>query len=665
MSTSEGCASIADKTTGKRLFYTDGVTVWNSNHLKMTNGGNLLGDASSTQSAIIIPKPGSDSLFYIFTVDAQDGFYTGNAGMFCYNLVDMTQSGGLGAVTVKNQVLMSHMTEKIAGVRACNGLDIWVIAHEFDSDAFYAYLITPSGISAPVITHIGIVHTDIGSGVNGESIGYMKCSPDGKKLALACYEKLNTVQIFDFNNATGVISNPITDKNYPNLSGTDGPYGVSFSPDNSKLYIGYLGYSTTASKVYQYNMLAGNGAAIIASRTVVATTPNVAVHYGALQIGPDGKLYLSKTAAYIDVFNKPNLLGAACNHVNNAVAFSGAITAAYGLPVIVESFLVAPFTATLTYPTGCSGSSILVFTDSTINGTINCSWNFDDPASGASNTSTLQNPTHTFSSPGVYSVKAYFTNSCGTDSLTQTVTITSGTVSATAEPHDTSFCDGNFIQLQATGGINYQWSPATGLSDPNVANPIAFPSVSTTYTVTVSPPPCGDSTATVNIVVYPVPPTPKITQSFDTLFCSIDTSYVSYQWYQDNLLIPGATGTFYIAGQNGNYNVAVKNKNGCLISVGINVIVTGMQTFMAQGLKFTISPNPVNQTANIRVESRVNETIGIAIVDMLGQSIYSKQFEIINTQAEIPIDISALSRGVYILQVTTAAACRTGRFIKE
>lgn len=64
--TDEGCATISNA-TGQLLFYTDGVTVYNRNHSIMLNGTGLLGHASSTQSATIIPQPGTTHLYYIFT----------------------------------------------------------------------------------------------------------------------------------------------------------------------------------------------------------------------------------------------------------------------------------------------------------------------------------------------------------------------------------------------------------------------------------------------------------------------------------------------------------------------------------------------------------------------------------------------------------------------
>src|SRR3970040_2481571 len=54
--TKEGCTTISDK-DGNLLFYTDGSLVYNKNHQVMPNGYGLQGHNSSTQSAIIVPKP--------------------------------------------------------------------------------------------------------------------------------------------------------------------------------------------------------------------------------------------------------------------------------------------------------------------------------------------------------------------------------------------------------------------------------------------------------------------------------------------------------------------------------------------------------------------------------------------------------------------------------
>ena len=107
----EGCSSMSDS-DGNLLFYTNGIVVYNRNHEIMLNGDGLNGDTSSTQSAIIVPKPLSPNVYYLFTLDAG----LGDDGLQ-YSEVDMTLDGGLGGITAntKNVPLAASMTEKIDG----------------------------------------------------------------------------------------------------------------------------------------------------------------------------------------------------------------------------------------------------------------------------------------------------------------------------------------------------------------------------------------------------------------------------------------------------------------------------------------------------------------------------------------------------------------------
>jgi len=80
-------------------------------------------------------------------------------------------------------------------------------------------------------------------------------------------------------------------------------------------------------------------------------------------------------------------------------------------------------------------------------------------------------------------------------------------------------CVGASVQLSALGGTSYKWFPETGLSDPNIANPIASPTVTTLYTVQVTRGTCYRE-AQVNVIVNKVPtadagPDKKILQGYD------------------------------------------------------------------------------------------------------------------------------------------------------
>ncbi|MCC7029113.1 MAG: gliding motility-associated C-terminal domain-containing protein [Chitinophagaceae bacterium] len=337
INTIEGCSSIADPVTGNLLFYSDGITVWDKNHNPMpaSLATPLNGDPSSTQSGVIVPQPGNPSIYYIFTTPAQLGSWTFTSAAMCYSIVDMTLNGGNGDLTSVNNVLIDSATEKIAGIGNCNGSEYWIAGHQWGTNNFYVYKLTAAGLSAPVISSVGAVHQDIGSGQKSESIGYMKFSSDGKKLGLVTYVNLNVMELFDFNSLTGTVSNPITEV-YPfdPNNNLDGLYGCSFSPDNSKFYVSFFS-QFASSTIYQYDLNAPNPAAILASKTSVATalTP-----FGAIQNGPNGKMYISSFGVTtLDVINNPNLSGAACSYTAATQNIAGTTT--FGLPVIIESFL--------------------------------------------------------------------------------------------------------------------------------------------------------------------------------------------------------------------------------------------------------------------------------------------------------------------------------------
>lgn len=86
----------------------------------------------------------------------------------------------------------------------------------------------------------------------------------------------------------------------------------------------------------------------------------------------------------------------------------------------------------------------------------------------------------------------------------------------------TYICNGQgTAPLQATGGVTYQWLPATGLSNPNIANPLASPATTTTYSVKVGVAGCTAlKSDTVTVLVRSLP---QIKPTNDTLICSIDT----------------------------------------------------------------------------------------------------------------------------------------------
>ncbi|MBI2269581.1 MAG: gliding motility-associated C-terminal domain-containing protein [Bacteroidetes bacterium] len=308
--TNEGCASVSDK-DGRLLFYSDGVSVWNKEHKLIAEG--LNGANSSTQSCIILKNPASEALYYLFTIDE----LAGPKGL-SYSVIDMKQNNGSGAVTIKNKLLLTPTSEKLTAVRHSNGKGWWVIVHQWNSAAFYCYMLDANGISAPVISNIGTVQKDSGTGKNAASIGYLKGSPDGTKLASAiCYVPNNNIELFDFNNTSGVISNPV------NLPSPGNAYGTCFSPDGTKLYVSY---ESRGRGIVQYDLTVSGVA-----KSAVRVSPVDSTRYGAMQIGPDDRIYAAKLGQFLDVITNPNGTGSGCGFKTDQVDLKG-MYSTFGLP---------------------------------------------------------------------------------------------------------------------------------------------------------------------------------------------------------------------------------------------------------------------------------------------------------------------------------------------
>ncbi|RYU82395.1 T9SS type A sorting domain-containing protein [Hymenobacter persicinus] len=326
----ESTAAVSDA-AGRLLFYTNSVDVWDRNHQPMLNGQNIGGHESAAQGAVIVRHPGNASQYFIFVTDGCDNYLTGGLK---YALVDMTRQKRAGAVVSRgNQLLGLPVAEKVTAVRHHNGRDTWIIVHGWETNAFYAYLLSPTGIAeTPVISTVGSVHKG-GSGAfhNANAVGYMKASADGSRLALA--KRDSNFELFDFDNATGQLANPIT------LPQFYRSYGVEFSADGAYLY----GSTLNGNCIYQFDLRAATPAALVASATLVGSSAGYGFA-GALQRGPDDRIYVALyNSHYIGVIGRPSEPGTACAYQNEGVPL-GEMVSQLGLPNFPNAFALNEWT---------------------------------------------------------------------------------------------------------------------------------------------------------------------------------------------------------------------------------------------------------------------------------------------------------------------------------
>jgi gliding motility-associated-like protein len=338
LNTREGCSSFSDA-NGNLLFYSDGTTVWNKNHIPMPNGMGLKGHASSTQSAMIIPKPKSTTEYYLFTVGAR---VSGGQFGFYYYTIDMSQNGGLGNVVAGpidlNEGRSEEWSEKVAAINGKECETFWVVSYV--QNQFKAYKVTKNGVAvSPVTSTVSYFAND--------RRGYLKISPDGRKIAIAHMGDQRFI-LYDFDNETGKVSN----QQFLNLTApNNAAYGAEFSGNGEKLYVTgsndfysdvnaeYNDPKNHSSTLYQFDITLNTTAAINNSRVIIDSGEQFR---SALQLGPDQKIYRSMSATYnagmsfLSVIENPENDGLNCNYTKNAINL-GSKRSTQGLPPFIAS----------------------------------------------------------------------------------------------------------------------------------------------------------------------------------------------------------------------------------------------------------------------------------------------------------------------------------------
>lgn len=402
----EGCSTISNA-AGQLLFYTDGSKVWNKKHQVMPNGSGLLGNDTSTQSALIIQKPGQLSIYYIFTV-----VDFAKADGFRYSEVDLSLDGRLGDINSnKNILIKTPVCEKLTAVKNSSGDGYWVVVHGFENNAFYSYNISSNGINmTPIQSNIGVVM----AGSVENTTGYLKFSPDGTKL-VSC-SQLGT-ELFDFDKTTGIISNKKT------ISTIYDNYGAEFSPSGNVLYI------SNWSQLIQFDLKATD---IASTATILYQWDQYEPHhFCALQLAIDGKIYGSLSGErYVSTIINPDILGAGCNLITKNIFLETGVCIS-GLPNFVQSY----FNIGIIIQNNCMGETS-TFSLSGNQVVTSATWDFGD-----GNTSTDINPTHTYTTAGTYTVSVTAVGASGTSTKTRDIVIS--VVPTATKPRDILICDTN------------------------------------------------------------------------------------------------------------------------------------------------------------------------------------------------------------------------------
>jgi len=324
----------------------DGVLkVYASGNTIFNNDGVLLGGSpgvcciTNLLNCIILPFHSDTSKLHYF-----------NSGIGCdytqfmvpnymsYNIIDL--GGALDTVLFQQSFYPYYSyqtplpsTMGIAAVQHGNGRDWWIVYKQNGGDTFRIYSIVDDTLQGPFFQSIGAF---IGANYSTYCFGPdlitdLQFNKNGTKLGMITGSGL--VQVCDFDRCTGLLSNAVRIDSFE-IDTSIAPVGsiysalsLQFAPRNNILYV----VRSWNDTLYQYDLDNPNP---LSTKYMVYSVPydttlnQMVAPFGAITLGPDGKIYAAKGGVicydptmpapydlgwYLGVINNPDSLGAACN----------------------------------------------------------------------------------------------------------------------------------------------------------------------------------------------------------------------------------------------------------------------------------------------------------------------------------------------------------------
>lgn len=302
------------------------------------------------------------------------------------------------------------------------------------------------------------------------------------------------------------------------------------------------------------------------------------------------------------------------------------------------------------------------FTDLSTGGSTSWFWDFGDGS-----TDTLQNPTHTYASGGVYNVCLIMTNCAGSDTICSTVNVACPIPVADY----TTLLTGTNVDFTFTGSgaTSYTWDFGDGgiATTPNPSHNYAAEGYYYVCLYVTSS--CGSDTICDSITVGCPKPVAGFTQTPSGLavdFAFTGTDATSWFWdFGDggtsSLMNPSHT---YLG--DGVYYVCLYATNSC----GTDTICDSTDVLLmmpdASGINvLSLSPNPTSGQLNVSGQLGHSTTLSILLTDMSGRTLRVVPCDAVGTTFSTTIDLSALPSGMYLLQVRTDKGAIFRRVVKE
>ncbi len=441
--------SVSDS-LGNLQFYSNGVSVWNSNHDKISTGPVFgVSDINYSSGMSYIPYPGKPGIYYM------TGVYpplNGGSEGIRYVLVDVAANTVSTYQEISHPLLPRRFAQNSTVVPHCNGTDFWIITRGDSRDAdhnFYVFKVTVSGINQePVIS------TGFASRVHNGGGFQLKANRTGDKLFLSSFDNA----LYDFDSRTGKVSNEKFIPGAPNYINAQS--GAAFSPNGKYVFLmrsGNLDHINKPYALFQYRV----------DDLVYRIIPTTGLYNtNTFQLGPDNRLYILNGGEYLARLSDPDTWGGGSFNERYLSFYEPPyVMRAWGsgLPAFIDAKRKEPWSPDFSIqPVDCRTYTfnVLCFENYT------ATWDFGD----GTPLQTGHSATHTYAKSGEYKVTLSLSSSTNAyGSVTKKITALPTTIAFTGSD---SVCTGNPFASQyfapAYAEASYQWSVSHGsIAGPN------------------------------------------------------------------------------------------------------------------------------------------------------------------------------------------------------
>ncbi len=313
-------ASICD-TTGKLLFYTNGLEIFNNEHNVISNGDSLNpGEFAISNEccgytlesgALILKYPGSSNKYLIIhhTID-RPPFVWYSLNMLT-TLVELNSNTGNLNVVYKNKSIYSDtlLRGSLSACRHANGRDWWIPCFFYSGNKCLMFLLDPTGLNLHHVQDIPFEFSRSGG-------GQAQFNPDGSKYAFIHRNSESYMEFFlaDFDRCEGKFS----EMNYETLDGFL-QCGVAFSPNSELLYL------ALEKELYQLVLYEPNpykNKIKIDSIDGFESFPGFPSYFFLMQLAPDGKIYIcnGRSPTYLSIIEFPDRRGKSCSVMQHSIS---------------------------------------------------------------------------------------------------------------------------------------------------------------------------------------------------------------------------------------------------------------------------------------------------------------------------------------------------------